>query len=491
MKKRSKKYFLTRFTAAVFFCSAIVFSITGCSKNSGSANAGKKEELYHYRLGLQKYEEGDYESAIIYYQKALQINPESKKALLDLGILYEDYKKDTAKAMDVYQKFLLLNPEGDKAEMVKGWLMKLAVNEDGLSGSSAASSGAKGAILDINQKTLEENKNLRKEIETIRGQMLETREENETLKSKIGKTRENGEELKEAQNEIKSLEKKLEKLTKEAPGKDFQQKTALEAALKQKAIQLEQEKADLAKGYEEKITALESKIREQEEENRAFARQIDLLKKDSVSGRKELALELERLEKNKTKSEAISLKYKTELDRLKVAFATATKERARLSKMLEEKEETIGALKGQIAKLAQQKSFEDSDRRAYEKQVTLLKRKVQILEEDKAKYILLAKQAQKNESRLLERSLSDTSSPVPAKESFSPPVQPKNSGSFSRDYELVTYHRVKRGETLMMIAGYDHIYGDRGKWKVIYEANKTNIDDPNVLVPGQILLVPR
>ena len=56
--------------------------------------------------------------------------------------------------------------------------------------------------------------------------------------------------------------------------------------------------------------------------------------------------------------------------------------------------------------------------------------------------------------------------------------------------ELMQY-QVKRGETLRSIAGYDSVYGDREKWRLIYDANRDKISNPNHLVPGQLLEIPR
>lgn len=54
-------------------------------------------------------------------------------------------------------------------------------------------------------------------------------------------------------------------------------------------------------------------------------------------------------------------------------------------------------------------------------------------------------------------------------------------------------HLVMRGEYLSKIAGYIEVYGDPFKWTKIYQANKSNgfIEDPNLIYPEQILLVPR
>jgi LysM repeat protein len=49
-------------------------------------------------------------------------------------------------------------------------------------------------------------------------------------------------------------------------------------------------------------------------------------------------------------------------------------------------------------------------------------------------------------------------------------------------------HIVENGETLSLIA--KRIYGDYGKWKVIYEANKSKINNPNLIYPKQELTIP-
>ena len=52
-------------------------------------------------------------------------------------------------------------------------------------------------------------------------------------------------------------------------------------------------------------------------------------------------------------------------------------------------------------------------------------------------------------------------------------------------------HVVNEGETLIRIAGYWEVYGDRSQWTRIYEANKHQISDPNIIQPGMALKIPR
>ena len=59
---------------------------------------------------------------------------------------------------------------------------------------------------------------------------------------------------------------------------------------------------------------------------------------------------------------------------------------------------------------------------------------------------------------------------------------PKAAGT-ERSYTVV------KGDSLSKIA--EHHYGDAGKWRAIYEANKSVIgENPNLIKPGQIFTLP-
>lgn len=49
-------------------------------------------------------------------------------------------------------------------------------------------------------------------------------------------------------------------------------------------------------------------------------------------------------------------------------------------------------------------------------------------------------------------------------------------------------YTVKAGDTLVKIA--EAFYGDAGKWKAIFEANKAKITDPDAIQVGQELVIP-
>lgn len=56
---------------------------------------------------------------------------------------------------------------------------------------------------------------------------------------------------------------------------------------------------------------------------------------------------------------------------------------------------------------------------------------------------------------------------------------------------MVSSYTVVEGDFLGKIAGYGVVYGDRGMWPQLYEANRGIISDPNLIYPGQVLTVPR
>jgi nucleoid-associated protein YgaU len=52
-----------------------------------------------------------------------------------------------------------------------------------------------------------------------------------------------------------------------------------------------------------------------------------------------------------------------------------------------------------------------------------------------------------------------------------------------------TVHTVEPGDTLSAIA--DQFYGDPAKFRIIFAANRNQLDDPDEIVPGQVLRIPQ
>jgi len=52
-------------------------------------------------------------------------------------------------------------------------------------------------------------------------------------------------------------------------------------------------------------------------------------------------------------------------------------------------------------------------------------------------------------------------------------------------------HRVALDESLSLIASYWEVYGNPMDWTLLYEANKDAIHDPDLIMPEQLLSIPR
>ena len=56
---------------------------------------------------------------------------------------------------------------------------------------------------------------------------------------------------------------------------------------------------------------------------------------------------------------------------------------------------------------------------------------------------------------------------------------------------LPTQWTVKKGESLYKISGYKEIYSNPVRWPRIYRANRDRIEDPTLIYPGWVLDIPR
>jgi nucleoid-associated protein YgaU len=56
-------------------------------------------------------------------------------------------------------------------------------------------------------------------------------------------------------------------------------------------------------------------------------------------------------------------------------------------------------------------------------------------------------------------------------------------------FQGFSVYTVRSGDTLSAIA--DEFYGDPAKFRIIFAANREVIDDPDVIVPGQVLRIPQ
>lgn len=88
------------------------------------AQAPNDAELYA-NIGAIKQAQGDFESALSYYNKAEQINPNNINTRLNLGTLFQQ-KKDYIKAIKAYDSVLTLYPDNVQANLYKAQVLSEA-----------------------------------------------------------------------------------------------------------------------------------------------------------------------------------------------------------------------------------------------------------------------------------------------------------------------------------------------------------------------------
>ena len=64
----------------------------------------------------------------------------------------------------------------------------------------------------------------------------------------------------------------------------------------------------------------------------------------------------------------------------------------------------------------------------------------------------------------------------------------KNSPAVAPPAPEKQFYTVKKGDYLSKIA--KQVYGNANKYNVIFEANKPMLKDPNLIYPGQVLVIP-
>lgn len=98
---------------AVLLCAGL----NGCFPANPSQYEEEKES--HYLAGKSCLNTMDYEGAAEAFEKAVEVNPHSSAAHLQLGLLYEDKLPDPAAAVYHYEQYLKLCPKAENMEWIK------------------------------------------------------------------------------------------------------------------------------------------------------------------------------------------------------------------------------------------------------------------------------------------------------------------------------------------------------------------------------------
>lgn len=80
--------------------------------------------LYHYNLAVAYNQAGLFDEAIDSYQRSLDFDKNNAEAYYNLGLIYQNSKKNTDDAKRCFKKYLELKPDAEDKDEVMGWLNK-------------------------------------------------------------------------------------------------------------------------------------------------------------------------------------------------------------------------------------------------------------------------------------------------------------------------------------------------------------------------------
>lgn len=143
--------------ALVLTCALL--PLGGCLPSASSQVDEEKE--YHFLAGKSRVHAMDYKAAIESFEKALEANPHSGAAHLELGVLFDQKEADPAAAIYHYNKYLALRSNADNSDMVKA---RIHSCKQELARTVTLGPVAQSLQREFEQLT-DENKRLREEIE--------------------------------------------------------------------------------------------------------------------------------------------------------------------------------------------------------------------------------------------------------------------------------------------------------------------------------------
>jgi LysM repeat protein len=147
---------------------AALVAVTGCfPPRAGSADEQKDP---YYLSGKRRVNSLDFNGALEDFEKALEANPRSASAHLELGILHEQRTKDFSAAIYHFDRFLKYKPDSDFAEPVRQRIVACK--------QELARTVSLGPVNQMVQRDLErldsltkENAQLKTQLEQVQNQM--------------------------------------------------------------------------------------------------------------------------------------------------------------------------------------------------------------------------------------------------------------------------------------------------------------------------------
>lgn len=417
----------------ILILSILCFQSCNNSLTSDKNVIGRKKGPF--RKAYQLYEDGNFKEAVDYFEKGLLIYPESSEEHLTLAIICDDNLKDNKKAAVHYEAYLAGSPDADKAGLVEKWL-KLARRESiGKSFSRVPLSAEERSQMEEMDKEIH---SLYKVISEKEKLIEKSRLENKFLEKTIEKF---GTTIKENEKETAELKDEMQELHDKY--KESSLKESKEVVLEDDVL-IEMEEMD------KEINSLNRAISEKEKFIERLSLDNRILEKTIKENEKKIT------ELNSTILE-VHNKYKESM----------VKENGK---------------EGQENDIIIQKKMAE-----FENKILSYSNKIESIS-------MILRKIRLDHERILTR-LKDSLDQLSIK---SEKVQQqviifkRGSGNNKKSsLSKIGVYRVNRGESLRIIASYDFIYGDKTKWRIIYNANKEKIRNPDILTPGLLLEIPR
>jgi tetratricopeptide (TPR) repeat protein len=139
--------------------------LTGCLPTSRTELQEEKDP--HYLTGKSRVHNKDFDAAIEAFEKALENNPRSAAAHLELGILYEQRRNDFATAIYHYQKHLQFRPDSNVADSVAERINSCKLQLVATVPYALINREVQSEIARLNQ----ENNSLKQQVEQLRAQI--------------------------------------------------------------------------------------------------------------------------------------------------------------------------------------------------------------------------------------------------------------------------------------------------------------------------------
>ena len=140
---------------------ALIVGLSACSRGDGRVN---DEEDADYQRGVDLVNSQDFAGAVKEFERALENNPRSAAAHLQLGWLYDTKVNDSAAAIYHYQRHLQLMPNSDRAHAVRE---RIRLCKQELAGEEFALPGTRNLQREVDRLTAE-NAALKQQLAVLR-----------------------------------------------------------------------------------------------------------------------------------------------------------------------------------------------------------------------------------------------------------------------------------------------------------------------------------